>query len=363
MRSSIDGQHDWARPQGGLTDLFDRIESRKTEKAAQLFFEKVSKRGIILTAIASLVVLVWFRRGHRSSAGHGRAAAGGAGTTHVHLLLDRSGSMSSLAPAVIAGFNTFVKQQQAQPVGGTMLLTLAQFHSGRPTAPVAAGAPRVVFAGRDIHAVQPLAPQDFKPHGQTPLYDAIAKLVALAQRSEASETVFVVVSDGEASASKRTSREQAFKLVEGKRAEGWAFVFLGANQDAYAASHGLAMARGATSNFVPDARGLGAAWADLSAGTSRYRKAVRSGHSAAEKAAYGPAYLDGAAADGFRGAERDYAARGRPPTAAAPAGASSSAATRGAVFGPKGRGRRRALRHRPDAKYASAAKAAAVPPS
>ena len=55
---------------------------------------------------------------------------------------------------------------------------------------------------------------------------------------------------------------------------------------------------------MPDARDLGAAWADLSAGTSRYRKAVRSGHSAAEKAAYGPAYLDGAAADGFRGAER-----------------------------------------------------------
>ena len=91
-------------------------------------------------------------------------------------------------------------------------------------------------------------------------------------------------------------------MIEQRRKAGWTFVFLGANQDSFAASHGLAMSKGATSNFVADARGMRYSWGDLSGATTRSRKVLRSGRvqTAEEKADY---------LRGFRSAQRDYESR------------------------------------------------------
>lgn len=231
---------------------------------------------------------------------------------------------------------------------------------------------------------------------------AHASASSRARRGGGSEVVVVVFSDGKENASRRSSREKVFEQIEAKRKEGWTFVFLGANQarararglrrraaprparraaatatppphpppflrlppqDAYASSSGLSMARGATSNFVADARGVSAGWGDLSAASSRHRSALRSGR--AFKGEEKAAYLEGDAKDGFRQAERDFAARGKLPTAAgapAAAGAADSGVgpgrgaapgrglARGAAPGGRQRGRRRVLRHRPSAK-------------
>jgi len=46
---------------------------------------------------------------------------------HIYFVLDRSGSMQSIAPDVIGGFNAFLAAQQAD--GSDALLTLVQFDS------------------------------------------------------------------------------------------------------------------------------------------------------------------------------------------------------------------------------------------
>ena len=62
------------------------------------------------------------------------------------------------------------------------------------------------------------------------------------------------------------------------------------------------MARGATSNFVPDERGVHSAWSDYSAATRKARSAMRSGitRTASDRANY---------LQGFDTAERDFEQR------------------------------------------------------
>ena len=93
-------------------------------------------------------------------------------------------------------------------------------------------------------------------------------------------------------------------MIENRRKAGWAFVFLGANQDSFEAAGGLAVARGATSNFVADERGVRHGWADLSGSTMRARKMLRSGR--AQTAEMKANYLSG-----FNSAELDYQRRGK----------------------------------------------------
>ena len=52
-------------------------------------------------------------------------------------------------------------------------------------------------------------------------------------------------------------------------------MFLGANQDAYATGSRLAVAKGAVSNFKPDARGVRAVYSDLNQAILRMRRAKR----------------------------------------------------------------------------------------
>ena len=44
----------------------------------------------------------------------------------------------------------------------------------------------------------------------------------------------MVFTDGLENASRTWTRDQVFTLIEQKKAQGWTFVFMGANQDAYA---------------------------------------------------------------------------------------------------------------------------------
>ena len=59
--------------------------------------------------------------------------------THIYILLDRSGSMSSIANDVIGGFNQMIKDQKAN--GPDAKVTLVQFDSQDTQAVIVAGAP------------------------------------------------------------------------------------------------------------------------------------------------------------------------------------------------------------------------------
>ncbi len=166
--------------------------------------------------------------------------------THVYFLLDRSGSMASIADDVINGFNRFLADQQAD--GEDAVMTLVQFDSYEPFELLSDACP--------IREVLPLDAATFGPRDSTPLLDSLGKLIgrAVARASEREKTgeptedvVVAIFTDGEENCSTEFTRQQVLDLVETQQTtRGWAFAYLGANQDAFAEASSIGI--GATSS-------------------------------------------------------------------------------------------------------------------
>ena len=173
-------------------------------------------------------------------------------TEHAHLwfLLDRSGSMEAIRPAVVEGLADFLREQHA--ADPEALFTLVQFDD--------VDAHEVVIDARPLADVAPLTSEGFEPRGTTPLYDAIGQLV---ERIDAhieggghdADQVVVVMTDGHENASRRFTQQAVFKLVADRREQGWTFAFLGANQDSYAAGGAIGVARSNAANWTATEQG------------------------------------------------------------------------------------------------------------
>lgn len=185
---------------------------------------------------------------------------------HIFFLLDRSGSMHSIADDVIGGFNAFVKEQQDGSADTAGLdMTLVQFDTQDPR--------EVLFAGRDISDVPLLCTSTFCPRGMTPLFDAIGNIIAMAEEAEASNQQMIIVtfSDGEENASREYSKSSVFERIRDKEKKGWTFVFLGANQDSYAQGGRLGFGKANIQNFAFDGKGTQTAWQAVRTATTSMR--------------------------------------------------------------------------------------------
>jgi len=191
------------------------------------------------------------------------------GKMHTFFLLDRSGSMSSIRDDVVGGFNQYLQEQQDAQDGNGMVLTLAQFDSGNPF--------QLVYDAVPINGIPPMNLSSFKPRGGTPLYDAIGAMIhhADGHNETAERVVIVVFSDGAENSSFEYDRSRVFDLISQRQKEHqWAFVFLGANQDSYAAGRDMGIAGGNTQNFAFDADGVKTAMRSLSRASVAQREAM-----------------------------------------------------------------------------------------
>ncbi len=174
-------------------------------------------------------------------------------TTHIYVLLDRSGSMASIRNDVIGGFNAFVAAQQAD--GDDARLTLVQFDTGNVH--------DVVYADAPISLVPPLTNETFVPRGGTPLLDATHLVVKLARKhakaraavGQRDAVVVVTITDGEENASRRRTFADIRALITQHQAKGWTFVFLSAGLDAYGDAARLGYADDVVQAWHADADG------------------------------------------------------------------------------------------------------------
>ena len=72
-------------------------------------------------------------------------------------------------------------------------------------------------------------------------------------------------------------RARIVQLVRAKEAEGWSFVFMGADLDAYGEAAGLGYDARSVQSFAPDGTGADLAFASLSQKTTAFRDKVRDG--------------------------------------------------------------------------------------
>ncbi|OBB84660.1 vWA domain-containing protein [Mycolicibacterium peregrinum] len=183
--------------------------------------------------------------------------------SHLVFLLDRSGSMQSIKSDVIGGFHAFLTEQR--DADGECVVTLAQFDDEY----------EVVYRGIPLGQVPQL---DLSPRGCTALLDSMGKLItdtaaeidALREDDKPGTVVVAIMTDGLENASVEWQRPAIKSLVEQQTNDhGWAFLYMGADQDAVEVGEGLGVK---AEQSVTYARGKSRdAWVAASGNVRRYR--------------------------------------------------------------------------------------------
>lgn len=150
--------------------------------------------------------------------------------TEVHnlIILDRSGSMASIAEQAIAGVNETIGtiRQAGRTKDMRQYLSVVSF----------CGCTTSLFCKNEpIENVRTMTAADYQPCCSTPLYDAMGQsLTALREHVGRRQDVAVsvtIITDGYENASRRWTSEAVKALVELLKADGWLFAYIGANQN------------------------------------------------------------------------------------------------------------------------------------
>lgn len=186
-------------------------------------------------------------------------------TTHIAVVLDKSGSMTDTWDATISGFNEWLDLQQRDQSDDARL-TLVQFDTVY----------EVSCHDTPIRDVKPLNKKTYTPGGMTALNDALARAVhEAASRLKPGDRVLVMtITDGEENSSKEYTTAHVKDLIKAKTAEGnWTFTYMAANVDAFATGARYGVHAGNTVSYAATDGGTRTAWATNSQSTSSYRGA------------------------------------------------------------------------------------------
>ena len=174
------------------------------------------------------------------------------------IILDKSGSMSSIANAAISGFNETVggirSAQERFKDTQEHFVSLMIFCNCEK---------RLVYDKVPVEKVEELTRREYRPCCGTPLYDAmgisINRLFTDIKDKEDATAVVTVITDGLENASKEYSGSAIKALVERmKNEEGWNFAYIGTNQDVAATSASLSIDNHMA--FEDDDAGMRKAW-------------------------------------------------------------------------------------------------------
>jgi hypothetical protein len=145
------------------------------------------------------------------------------------IILDESGSMSTIKDSTISGFNEVV-----QTIKGIEKKYPEQKHF----------ISLITFNGLGIktklnkHPVSDLVNIDkktYNPDSLTPLYDAIGLSILKLRMDiagvENANVLVTILTDGEENDSKEFSGSQIKKIIDEQKSLGWTFTYIGANQD------------------------------------------------------------------------------------------------------------------------------------
>lgn len=183
---------------------------------------------------------------------------------YLGLLVDRSGSMSSCRENTLNAFNMYLNDRKGEEGNTTTWLTL--FNTSV----------EFIAEGRGVKDVPELTTGNYIPAGGTALHDAIGNTVrrmedVIKKSGFQGKVLFVIQTDGYENSSREWSKEGIQALIKEKEAEGnWTFVYLGADQDAFAAAQTLGVGAGNTVSYATADNNFNAI-RNTSASTASYR--------------------------------------------------------------------------------------------
>ena len=145
------------------------------------------------------------------------------------VILDRSASMSPLREAAVQGYNGILEvvrtAQEQNAIEQQNYITLSFFNDSVTN----------VFDCDTVQSIPDLLLDDYKPQGNTALWDAIGisldSLKVKLDSLENATAVVTIISDGLENASKHYSIYAVADRIDALKGQGVMFVFMGTNQD------------------------------------------------------------------------------------------------------------------------------------
>ncbi len=185
--------------------------------------------------------------------------------TLVSYVMDMSGSMHSVADATVSGYNEFVGNLKKDD--NEYLLGLTRFNTGET----------IVQEPIAIDMIETLTTNEYRPNHMTPLIDAayaaIKAAEKVAKKYDGDVRVQIVIqTDGMENASQHTTH-QLNTLIKSKMKKDWQFLFLGADQDAWAQAAGWGIDKQHTISCTNKPENVRAVFAAASCGTQSYATA------------------------------------------------------------------------------------------
>jgi hypothetical protein len=163
--------------------------------------------------------------------------AGNAGGAQTYILLDRTGSMSPIWDEALSSVNAYANELKKAD-GDTPAITLAVFDAQDGLQFDVLRRNVSVAEWRDV------TNKEANPRGMTPLFDAMARMLAIAEGDAPERAVIVVMTDGAENASREVTREGVGAMLKRVQAKNWQVVFLGADFGNFSDADGVGIARG-----------------------------------------------------------------------------------------------------------------------
>ncbi len=188
--------------------------------------------------------------------------------TELVFILDRSGSMTSMVDEAIGGFNSFLEEQKKLP--GEAKLTVVLFDHEYT----------LLCNGQDIKCVEPLTSKTYVARGTTALLDAVGRtiddvgkrLAATPEDQRPGKVLVAILTDGQENASRDYKKHKIKEMIGHQTGKySWQFLFLAANQDAFAEAAQLGISLQNTSGYDYSKIGTMDAFQAVSYNTSAYR--------------------------------------------------------------------------------------------
>lgn len=165
------------------------------------------------------------------------------------IILDESGSMSSIEQQAIDGVNETVqtvRAAQKKHEDQEHFITLVSFNSDSI---------KTIYNKIEADKVEELTSKQYVPSCCTPLYDAMGNALNALRKSVAEDdaVLVTVITDGYENASTEYNGAAIKKLVESLKTKGWLFTYIGANQDVEQVAATISITN--TLSFSADAEG------------------------------------------------------------------------------------------------------------
>uniref|UniRef100_A0A6C0EA08 VWFA domain-containing protein n=1 Tax=viral metagenome TaxID=1070528 RepID=A0A6C0EA08_9ZZZZ len=136
------------------------------------------------------------------------------GFLKIVMILDESGSMSSIRNDMIKSINDLITEQK-QIKERPATFTLVKFNDKTTR----------VVVNKPLENVKLLTTEDYNPNGSTALYDCIGDTVKWFRNEK--DVLLIIVTDGQENASTKYRKSEVLRMIEEKKeSNGWTYVYL-----------------------------------------------------------------------------------------------------------------------------------------